>query len=172
VRVAVETEVAVMIADVGKQSLREPASRPAPAPPGLHCCHNRAGSTLPARAGCYQPAPRTNRGCARCLKACNQLPPLPAVPTPLSHQTRFLPRAISDTNLDTRYRRHSGPSDSSNSQVARLDFLVCARLRDQTPYSLQGDRLPHYLSFALPLISIDIGLVMAGERLVDHLNLG
>src|SRR5262249_59987327 len=65
---------------------------------------------------------------ARLLDAREQLPPLPAVPLPLAHETGPLPGTAADTHLDARDRGFTGPGHPSNRDVAVVDLRTGARL--------------------------------------------
>src|SRR5215813_171492 len=79
-----------------------------------------------------------DHGRARLLEAREQLPPLPAVPLSLTHQTRLLPGAATDAHLDASDRGRAGPGHPANRDVATIDLVVGAWLRDQGPHALQG----------------------------------
>src|SRR5215469_13905655 len=82
------------------------------------------------------------------------------------------PQTTADADFDPSDRCRSGPCDTTNRHLARLDFCVRLRLGDYAPYSLQRQRLSHDSPVALPLKKVSPGLVMPPKRLADDIDLG
>src|SRR5438128_10980869 len=79
----------------------------------------RVADPVPLRALGLRAAGQVRRatahhGRAWLLDPPDQLPPLPAVPPPLAHETGLLPGPAADAHLDARYRRRPGPGHPSD----------------------------------------------------------
>ena len=112
---------------------------------------------------------RTQHSWPGSVDARHQLPALPRLPARFADQVGPMPSAAR-VDFDPFNRSHARPGDTSNRDVAALDFRALVWFGDERPYPQSCDGFARVLTAASPFVPIFFHLKVTGERLFDQFD--